>query len=325
MICVVEVVGKGVEKVVSKYTTEVRFICEHLSGLSESVGEADVDQVIGGARPKIFDFNYPIFDDDYKEVLESKILMHYYTREIGFETVGLWKLKLNTKLNEIMPLYNQLYKSALLEFNPFHDTDLTTTHKGDTTGDKTVITDVDSDRSLNEQEKRDRSNEYNETNTNTGAYETGVDYIDTKHNEHEDNEWNLFSDTPQGGIDGIEAAYDGVSNNAYLTDARNIKREGASNDTNTGNQNTENTHNDTNVKNGEIDESANNIRDVNESVDTTQNMHELFSNTNEWVQKIFGKSSGVSYSKMLTEFRETFLNIDMMVIEELKDLFFLLW
>lgn len=309
----------------SHYTTEVRFICENFAGFDESKGYAKVNEIISGARSKIFDFDYPIFDESYRSVIETKILKHYYTREIGFESVGLWKLKLDTKLNEIMPLYNQLYKSALLEFNPFHDTDLTTTHEGDTTGDKTAITDVDSDRSLNEHETQDRSNEYNETNTNTGAYETGVNYTDTKHNEHEDNEWNLFSDTPQGGIDGIEAAYDGVSNNAYLTDARNIKREGTADDTNTGNQNTENTHNDTNVKTGEIDESADNIRDVNESVDTTQNMHEVFANTNEWVQKIFGKSGRVSYSKMLTEFRETFLNIDMMVIDELKDLFFLLW
>ena len=33
----------------------------------------------------------------------------------------------------------------------------------------------------------------------------------------------------------------------------------------------------------------------------------------------------MSYAKMLKEFRETFLNIDMMVIESLSDLFFGLW
>ena len=49
----------------------------------------------------IFDFDFPIFDEDYKIPLEKKILRHYYLREIGFETLGVWKLKLNDKLNEI--------------------------------------------------------------------------------------------------------------------------------------------------------------------------------------------------------------------------------
>ena len=99
----------------SKYTTEVRYICEHFSGLSESVGYDDVEQVIKNCLPKVFDFNFPIFDESYRTVLETKILRHYYTREIGLDTVGLWKLKLNTKLNEIMPYYNQRYESCLLK------------------------------------------------------------------------------------------------------------------------------------------------------------------------------------------------------------------
>ena len=71
----------------SKYTTEVRFICEHYAGLDESEGYANVEEIIERARPKVFDFDYPIFDSSYKPILETKILKHYYTREIGFETV----------------------------------------------------------------------------------------------------------------------------------------------------------------------------------------------------------------------------------------------
>ena len=48
-------------------------------------------------------------------------------------------------------------------------------------------------------------------------------------------------------------------------------------------------------------------------------------NTEDYIERIVGKRSGVSYSNLLTEFRKTFLNIDAMVIEELKDLFFGLW
>ena len=77
----------------SKYTTEVRFICETESGLTESVGYKDIDTVLDNSVDKIFDFDFPIFDENYRGVLERKILLHFYTREIGFETVGLWKLK----------------------------------------------------------------------------------------------------------------------------------------------------------------------------------------------------------------------------------------
>ena len=112
----------------SKYTTEVRYICEVNAGLTESTGGNDVEQVIANSRAKIFDFNYPIYDESYRSILETKILKHFYTREIGLETVGLWKLKLNTKMNEIMPYYNQLYKSALLEFNPLWTDDYQALH-----------------------------------------------------------------------------------------------------------------------------------------------------------------------------------------------------
>ena len=69
----------------SAFTTQIRFICESKAGLKESVGYDNIAQVIAGARPAIFDFPYPIFDDTYRAVLETKILKHYYTREIGEE------------------------------------------------------------------------------------------------------------------------------------------------------------------------------------------------------------------------------------------------
>ena len=60
-----------------------------------------------------FDFqmtNYPIFDENYRNALNSNILNHYYENEIGFETPALFRFYLNQKLNEIMPYYNELYK-----------------------------------------------------------------------------------------------------------------------------------------------------------------------------------------------------------------------
>ena len=71
----------------SKYTTELRYILEDLAGLKDSVGYNSVATVINEARPKLFDFDYPIFDENYRPVLETKICKHFYTREIGAESL----------------------------------------------------------------------------------------------------------------------------------------------------------------------------------------------------------------------------------------------
>ena len=86
-----------------------------------------------------FDFglkDYPIFDEEYRTILNNKILMHYYMDEIGFETAGLFKVYLNNKMNEIMPYYNELYKKQkdlLLNFDK--TTNLTETFTRDNTTD----------------------------------------------------------------------------------------------------------------------------------------------------------------------------------------------
>lgn len=64
--------------------------------------------------------DYPIFDESYRETLNNKIITHYWMREIGAETAGLFKLYLNRTMGEIMPYYNQLYKSTQLDFDPLN-------------------------------------------------------------------------------------------------------------------------------------------------------------------------------------------------------------
>ena len=222
----------------SKYTTEVRFICETFSGLDESKGCFNINEIIEQSRSKIFSFDYPIFDEKYRGVLETKILKHYYTREIGLETVGLWLHKLDVKMNEIMPYYNQLYKSCLLEFNPFYNTDFTTKR----------------DIKTNE-----IGNSTNETNTKT-------------------KEWELYSDTPQGSVKNLE-------NETYLTNATK----------NTGDGNT--------LNKGET------------NVDNVQ----------DYLETVKGKVGGENYSSLLEQYRKTFLNIDMMIIDDISDLFMNIW
>lgn len=62
-------------------------------------------------RTKIFDFDYPLSDKISKKEFECMILNHYLTRRIGFDTPTLFKIQLNVKLNEIMPMYNKMFDS----------------------------------------------------------------------------------------------------------------------------------------------------------------------------------------------------------------------
>lgn len=76
---------------------------------------------------QVFDFEYPLFDPTYKKVLEQKILDYYYFREIGLETIAQFKWYLKSKLNRIMPLYNEMYlqNEVFKTYDPYKNKDFT--------------------------------------------------------------------------------------------------------------------------------------------------------------------------------------------------------
>lgn len=225
----------------SKYTTQVRFICETYAGYNASVDYPDVKTAIDKSWEKIFE-DFPIWDEEYRSVLCKKILMHYYTREIGLETVGLWKLKLNTKMNEIMPYFNQMYKTSGENLDFLRDADYYREHSGKDSG----------------------------SNNATSGSSGKTDSVGR----------HAFSDTPQGSLSNIE-------NNTYLTNA--------SKDTLSSNN----------------------------SVDSEQKGE--YSNTDEYLDHVYGKMPGKTYASMIKEYRAILINIDMMIIEELSELFLKLW
>ena len=317
----------------SVYTTEVRYICEYEAGLLESAGYNDIDAVIEKSWDKIFK-KFPIFDETYRKTLCTKILNHYYTREIGAETVSLWKFWLNQKMNEIMPYYNKLYLTEQIKFDPLHEIDFTRTinetHESGKNGDET--TNTTNAKSANEsttnaehiettssnisKTSSELSRQNTDTNSTTSSETTTLDTSGDKQNLH--------SDTPQGSIKDI-------ATNGYLTDATLT--------TDTGNSFTESNKSVTENKSSTekttgIDENnatttatGNNNSTTNSTLSDSMNgkTSSLYNETNnesrKYTEQITGKNSSVSYSKMLEEYRTTLLNIDMDIILELRDLF----
>lgn len=60
-----------------------------------------------------------------KNKLARKIVNHYYMREIGFETIGLFKHYVKTTMEEIMEKYLPLIYSASIEYDPLVNVDYT--------------------------------------------------------------------------------------------------------------------------------------------------------------------------------------------------------
>lgn len=69
-----------------------------------------------------------------KEKLARKIVDHYYVREIGFETVGLFKHQVKVAMQEIMEEKLPLIYSASIEYDPLVNVDFTETYTGENAG-----------------------------------------------------------------------------------------------------------------------------------------------------------------------------------------------
>lgn len=84
---------------------------------------------------------YPIFDDAYRAALNDKIIRHYFQREIGHETTSMFRYAMETKMGEIMPLYNQHYLLSLLQVDPLSTMSIKSITEMDSTGATTGTSD----------------------------------------------------------------------------------------------------------------------------------------------------------------------------------------
>lgn len=229
----------------SKYTTQIRWIVESLTPDS---ADLTIDQRIDKAAPLIFNFNFPIFEESYRAILEHKILLHYYMREIGQETVALWKLTLNERLNLIMPYYNTLYTALQNKYKIMSDVDLEELYLGN----------------------RDETGNFAGT-TNANASDNGSSSGQT-----------MSSDFPQAAVVGSKDYYSGSTESTA-----------DSNNTTTSETKTDNT---------------NKI--------TTDDNHILTKT---------GMTGMRTRGQILADYTQDLFNVDLRIIRELNDLFFLLY
>lgn len=82
---------------------------------------------------------YPIFDEAYRDHLNQRIIARYWNREVGFETQEMFRFRMWAKMMEEMPYFNQLYESTKIKFDPISTIDITTVGNDNIVhGDKVV-------------------------------------------------------------------------------------------------------------------------------------------------------------------------------------------
>lgn len=335
------------------YTTQVRTICETVAGLRDNVGYSDVETVLNDSWDKIFTA-FPIYDETRRSDLCKKILRHYYMDEIAFETYGLWQLAINTKLIEIMPQYNSLYKASAEIINPLYNKNLTRQYDGTSTGtNKDTRTDnlTDTTSATSTATGTDTRTD-NLTDTNGGSLITKSDskrtdnlkaVTDTtssssttssaSNNSSNDS---FTSDTPQGSLTDVKAG-------KYMTNASigasmgstsgNDKNDTKSNNTvsNTGTVSNAETDSVTDTrtltKTGTVKNNSTNstTSDSTQSKTGTVVNDGSDSRTDAHTETVTGYEGSATYAELLKKYSDEIINIDMMIINELSDMFMQIW
>ena len=301
----------------SVYTMELRVAMEALTGATEKEEYSGVDELISNERPLIFDFEYPIFDTSYKSILESKILKYYYFHEICDVPLARWKLMLDNKMNEIMPYYNQLYSSEKLTITPLINESRERSYTKDTSSTSegsSTMQSSDTSTGHTETDETTSGNDEQTENTQGSGTRTGET---TSNREETRNGQALTSDTPQGTITDVD-------DNGYLSGVQRTSESIADEQTVTTSENTTDSSQSTRAgktsgtTHSETDTTITTGRSGTDSSTATINT------LDDYLERTSG-ITGVSQSQLLTEYRNTFLNIDQMVLRDLRPLFFLLY
>ena len=134
--------------------------------------ETKIKNLAAAGREDIFDFSYPLSTHVVKADFEIMILNHFLMRRIGYDTLNAFKIALNVKLNEIMPMYNKMF-DMLDGWDIFNDGEITSrtvTDAGTNLLNNTTTSQNTSDRRYSDTPQQQL------TNVRDGKYITDYNY-----------------------------------------------------------------------------------------------------------------------------------------------------
>lgn len=278
----------------SKYTTELRWVMEQaLDDLGLAHEESNWKQcwkVVG------LD-DYPLYDETHRDALNTKIVRRYYTREIGAETVGRWRMFVRDAMHSIMPYYNQLYESEVkvkgIDFMNDRDLEITQEVAG---------TQKQADSGTSSSTSESEQTGHAETTTDVDTTVTGDSW-----NTSDSTDTNVFSDTPQSLLP------EQIKDMKY---ASNITIDTVHSDAKAGSRN---------VTDGTTTVTADDTSSASGSGTGKYDNTSERATTDDLKRHEVGVLS--SRANLLKEWRENMLNIDDMVVSdrELRECFMTVW
>lgn len=273
----------------SVYTTELRY---YIESLAPDKIKGDIGAMCLNADHHIFTYHHPMWGgENERQKLHTSILKHFYFREIGFETVALWKFFLNRKMMEMMPRYVELYNTTTYEYDLMSPISFRESYNEQ--GENTDHNEVTSSGGTGMNRQFANTSERNDTTDNS---ESSSSTIST-------NDKSVESDLPQATF---------ASNVDYAS--RSSSNE--NNQTSTSdNQATSSTlyH-----ENNSGDESQQSDYDSSETGTQSGNYTRDHIITREG-------NMGISGPTLIQEARDIILNIPIMIFDELEELFMSLW
>lgn len=118
----------------------------------------------------IFDFDYDLFNPNYKSTFEQLFIDYFYLEEIGHETVGQFKHRLKNKLQLVLPYYNKLYMSQELEQRILDNYDVTETINREVVGELESISNSDMNRTIKGDTTQNSTNDYSKSGDSKQLY-----------------------------------------------------------------------------------------------------------------------------------------------------------
>ncbi len=316
----------------ARYTMNLSEVCEVMTGLNfNDMTEANpfdrIDTIADAAASILVSDRYDLLDNgDDKNSFLRMLIEHYWEYEVCALTPSDFILRLNRKLNEIAPLFNQRYESMKMEFPVFQDVNVWTDGQIDRTGHKTDVLDGEVRNSGTDR-------------TGYGKKESGS--LDSQFGNGQripkDTKWDYNNDTPQNSISGIndEDYLTNYSKHTDEVDNKSVVANGLSGTTIAGDAYSIGGVNFQTTDGGNFGRTETFTGNKQSGEDTFTHGHKAETdntfNSDTVSQDISGthqygkNNSGKTYAQMMEEYRHAMINVFQEMIDELHELFFIIY
>lgn len=287
-----------------KLSTYIEMWSQYETGLSMA-------EKIEKGRTKLFDFQYPIFDESYRKVFETHFIRNFYMREIGFETEGLFKFNLETWLIIHMPYFNKLFESELIKYDPLENTRLNTTSNKKNDTERNDNRDTTGNVKSNGKSNTKTSDKSNASGSSTEQGKTTGSVTDDNFNrkidsDQPDSRLALTTNDGKGTLEYASAIEENNTNNKRNTTGKSDVTSSAKSETSgSGTSDTTTTDTADSITNDKLNSQINNVED--------------------YIESRVGKSGAVSYAILLQDYRSALLRIEKRIFDEMQELFMLVY